>query len=89
MEVELLVLATGLVPNDRNDKLAIAETADPPNTLHPDRPWYTTDVFADWALKFLDEAESDERPFFLYVAFNSPHWPLEAPEAKATAAVPA
>ena len=63
-----------------NDQLAIAQTKNPPNQLHPDQPWYTTDVFTDWALKFLDEASGDDRPFFLYTAFNSPHWPLEAPD---------
>ncbi|MCG8649445.1 MAG: arylsulfatase [Pirellulales bacterium] len=63
-----------------NDRLVIPATANPENTLHPDRQWYTTDVFTDWSLKFLDESGDDERPFFLYVAYNSPHWPLEAPD---------
>ena len=67
-------------PVYRNAARAIPATADPPNTLHPDRQWYTTDVFTDWALKFLDETPGDGKPFFLYVAYNSPHWPLEAPE---------
>jgi len=67
-------------PVYHNGELAIAPTADPPNTLHPDREWYTTDVFTDWALEFLDETPDDGTPFFLYVAYNAPHWPLEAPE---------
>lgn len=67
-------------PVYHNDQLAIAPTADPVNTLHPEQEWYTTDVFTDWSLKFLDEAAGDDRPFFLYTAFNSPHWPLEAPD---------
>ncbi|MCL4104813.1 UNVERIFIED_CONTAM: hypothetical protein GTU68_034252 [Idotea baltica] len=67
-------------PVYHNDKLVIPPTVDPENTLHPDEEWYTTDVFADWSLKFLDDAAEDERPFFLYTAFNSPHWPLEAPD---------
>ena len=67
-------------PVYHNDELVIEPTADPDNTLQPEKEWYTTDVFADWSLKFLDEAKDDKRPFFLYTAFNSPHWPLEAPE---------
>ncbi|MEW4489922.1 arylsulfatase [Thalassoglobus sp. JC818] len=63
-----------------NDQLAIAPTVNPPNTLHPEQEWYTTDVFTDWSIKFLKESQSDERPFFLYTAYNSPHWPLEAPQ---------
>jgi arylsulfatase len=62
-----------------NGKQFIAPTADPPNTLHPDQEWYTTNVFTDYALRFLDEAATIGKPFFLYVAYNSPHWPLEAP----------
>lgn len=61
-------------------EVAIAPTETPPNRLHPDEEWYTTDVFTDWALKFLDEAGAEKEPFFLYVAYNAPHWPLEAPE---------
>lgn len=67
-------------PVYHNNKLAIAPTADPENTLQPNQEWYTTDVFTDWSLKFLDEAKDDTRPFFLYTAYNSPHWPLEAPD---------
>jgi arylsulfatase A-like enzyme len=66
-------------PVYHDDKLVIPATEDPPNTLHPDEEWYTTDVFTDWALKFLDEADK-KKPFFLYVAHNTPHWPLEAPD---------
>lgn len=48
----------------------------------PDKEFYATDRFTDWALDWLDEAKSDDgdvdRPFFLYVAYNAPHWPLHA-----------
>jgi arylsulfatase len=44
--------------------------------------FYSTDAFTDYALKFLDDAETenDDRPFFLYLAYNAPHDPLQAPE---------
>ena len=67
-------------PVYHNDQRVIAPTAEPDNTLNPDQEWYTTDVFTDWSMKFLDEAKDDRRPFFLYTAYNSPHWPLEAPD---------
>jgi len=38
---------------------------------------YQTDVFADRAVEFILEA--GEPPFFLQVAFNAPHNPLQAP----------
>ena len=44
------------------------------------RPFYTTFAIADFALEFLEEAVSQDRPFLLYAAFNAPHYPLQAPE---------
>ena len=46
----------------------------------PEPPYYTTDAFTDYAIKFLKE-QKDDRPFFLYVAYNRPHWPLQAKES--------
>ena len=41
--------------------------------------FYTTDAFTDYAMKFITEAnEKDDDPFFLYLAYNAPHWPLHA-----------
>ncbi|MBE7170833.1 MAG: arylsulfatase [Williamsia sp.] len=41
--------------------------------------YYTTDAFGDNAVKWIRE-QKDNRPFFLYLAFNAPHWPLQARE---------
>lgn len=43
-----------------------------------DPGFYTTNAFTDQALRFLKE-QDDERPFFLYLAFNAAHMPLLAP----------
>jgi len=40
--------------------------------------WYATDAWADEGLKFATEAVKEEKPFFWYLAFNAPHWPLQA-----------
>ena len=45
----------------------------------PEAPYYTTDAFTDYAIRFVDE-QKDDKPFFLYLAFNAPHWPLQAKE---------
>ncbi|MCA9411190.1 MAG: arylsulfatase [Candidatus Omnitrophica bacterium] len=42
--------------------------------------FYTTDANVDWSMKFLDEALASGKPFFHYVAFNAPHYPLQAPK---------
>ncbi|MEK7415899.1 MAG: sulfatase-like hydrolase/transferase, partial [Planctomycetota bacterium] len=41
--------------------------------------FYTTDAFADEAVRWLDEGKQQPKPFFLYMAFNAPHYPLHAP----------
>lgn len=47
-----------------------------------DTNFYTTDAFTDYALKFIDETkqQDSEKPFFLYLAYTSPHWPIQAPQ---------
>ena len=62
-------------------ELLIPETDDPKNHLFPEQDWYTTDVFTDYAIHFLDEETKDsDQPFFLYLAYNAPHFPIEAPD---------
>ena len=41
--------------------------------------WYSTDLWTEYGLKFIDEAQAAKKPFFLYLAYNAPHFPLEAP----------
>lgn len=51
---------------------------DPESTT--DRPFYTTDAFTDHAIRFLSEhhASHPKKPFFLYLAYTAPHWPIHA-----------
>ncbi len=46
----------------------------------PDPEFYTTDAFTDWAMGFIEEAETenDAQPWFLYLAYTAPHDPLHA-----------
>jgi arylsulfatase len=44
----------------------------------PDDSYYMTDEIGDHAVKFLDEQGKASKPFFLYLTFNAPHWPLQA-----------
>ena len=43
--------------------------------------FYTTDANVDYALQFMEEAIETRKPFFQYIAFNAPHYPLQAKEA--------
>ncbi|TWT54901.1 Arylsulfatase [Rubripirellula amarantea] len=41
--------------------------------------FYATDTFTDKAIEYIDgAAQQDDKPFFLYLAYNAPHWPLNA-----------
>jgi len=61
------------------EKLVLPVTEKPVNHLKPDEEWYTTDVFTDYAIHFIDEVrKQDDAPFFLYLAYNAPHFPLHA-----------
>lgn len=52
-------------------------TADNIKLPAPEGEYYTTDAFTDQAIRFIQE-QNDEKPFFLYLAYNAPHWPLQA-----------
>jgi len=70
--------ATNYFTGDRTFRLN-GEPWQVPETLHG-RPFYTTHAVVDFALEFLGEATRSDQPFLLYVAFNAPHYPLQAPE---------
>lgn len=41
---------------------------------------HATDLFTDWANAYLRErAKTKDQPFFLYLAYNAPHFPIEPP----------
>ncbi len=45
----------------------------------PRESFYTTDAKTDFAIRFLDETDRT-KPFFLYLAYNAPHYPLHVKE---------
>jgi arylsulfatase len=46
--------------------------------VQPGEGFYSTDAFVDHALQFISQGDK-RKPFFLYLAFNAPHFPLMAP----------
>lgn len=46
------------------------------------KDWYSTDVIADYGIKYIKEAVSQKKPFFMYMAHTAPHFPLSAPTAE-------
>lgn len=52
------------------------------NVVQPYTPkekdFYSTDYYTNWALDFLERYQAEDKPFFLYVAYQAPHDPLHA-----------
>lgn len=52
----------------------------PLNSPEFGKDWYSSDLWTNYSLKFVDESLKEKKPFFLYQAFCAPHFPLMAPE---------
>ncbi len=50
----------------------------PEFSYEPDE-FYATDAFSDYAVEFVKQGQRKKKPFFLYLAHSSPHFPLHAP----------
>ncbi len=53
------------------------------NKTPVDSPDYMTDLITERAVGFIEA--NRERPFFLEVAFNAPHWPYQVPDSPSVA----
>ncbi len=53
-------------------------TGNDPYTPPDDGSFYMTDAFSDNAVRFLEEHGAKPDPFFLYLPYTAPHWPLHA-----------
>ena len=41
---------------------------------------FCTDVFFDYAKRFINKVKDDDKPFFVYLCTNAPHGPMHSPE---------
>ncbi|GAB3911958.1 arylsulfatase [Larkinella knui] len=67
----------GPMPTGRNSPVVILED----NQRQNPKPnsYYFTDEITNHAIAFLDEQNKEaNKPFFLYLAYTAPHWPLQA-----------
>lgn len=42
--------------------------------------FYSTDAFTDFAIEKIDQSVAGDNPFFLYLSYNAPHFPLQVPQ---------
>lgn len=40
---------------------------------------HATDLFSDWAVDYIRQQKGSKNPFFLYLAYNAPHFPVQPP----------
>lgn len=61
------------------DPFSLVNSTTPINEVPKD--YYHTDAISDTAVAYINAWQKSEKPFFLYVAQNAPHWPLQAKPA--------
>ena len=45
-----------------------------------DPPGHATDLFTQWSVEYIKEQAPKATPFFLYLAYNAPHFPVQPPD---------
>lgn len=50
------------------------------NETEIDPAGHATDLFTQWACDYIRERRETKQPFFLYLAYNAPHTPIQPPE---------
>lgn len=43
------------------------------------KEWYSSNLWTDYGMRFIDQSLQEKKPFFLYLPFCAPHFPLMAP----------
>ena len=50
------------------------------NNVEIEPTGHATDIFSQWAINYINESSKNKEPFFLYLAYNAPHFPIQPPE---------
>lgn len=63
---------------DHFDPFSLVHNEEPIFTDSIPKDFYYADYVADKVIDMMDEMTADGKPFFMYVAFQEPHWPVQA-----------
>ena len=69
-----------------SDALPLTESDAPAPYREDGRParlpedFYSTNFYTDRLIEYIRDGLENERPFFAYAAYTSPHWPLQVPD---------
>lgn len=70
----------GIVALDA-EKTPIAMYREDGKAIKLKEPFYSSSAFSSKIIEYLDETSVEgDKPFFAYLAFTAPHWPIHAPE---------
>jgi arylsulfatase A-like enzyme len=61
---------------DYFDPFSLVHGKEPVKTVPKD--FYYTNAIGDTAVSFVNQFSKSDKPFFLYVAYTAPHWPVQA-----------
>ncbi|WP_437527094.1 arylsulfatase [Sorangium sp. So ce726] len=45
----------------------------------PPRDFYATEFYTDKLIQYIESNRTDDKPFFAFATYTTPHWPLQAP----------
>ena len=83
---------SGYTVNSYNPFQMIRLPAGSPTHKYPVGQFYATDAITDYAVDFVDKGRDQQKqtgkPWFLYLAYQAAHFPLEAPEEEVQKYVP-
>jgi len=75
---------SAIMPNGYNRPISITDTSWSPYDTLKGGFWeggkHWSEVLKDDAISFIDEVQNKNNPFFMYLAFNAPHDPRQAPK---------
>ena len=50
------------------------------NRKEIDPEGHATEIFTEWTIDYFNERSKEDKPFFLYLAYNAPHFPIQPPD---------
>ena len=70
---------SGIITFDAN-KAPVALYRENGKEVQLPKDFYSSEFFASRLMSYIDADTRKDQPFFAYLAFTAPHWPLHAPE---------
>lgn len=70
---------SGIITFDAN-KAPVALYRENGKEVQLPKDFYSSEFFASRLMSYIDADKRKDQPFFAYLAFTAPHWPLHAPE---------